>query len=202
MRHCECCRKFFASAQMRINHACTKRSKPDWMSPMMYNSSFRKTDSSKTCLGCRMVFPATSGRWSFEHLIHMIEDCLEYKILNLIKECHECHYKFPNKTSLHKHVTVTHFPIEKSLWMTDPVYKWSRVVADGRCTPSPCRGCGKVMKARNGSYRTEDYVHMIEECEKYKELGLIRTCNKCDCKFIDPSSLKGHKCWCSCKKHK
>ena len=109
-----------ATACCLINHqkgvngqdAGQKLPKPDWMTPATYANSttIMSSSKSKNCLGCGQVFRSLRAGYhlSFEYLVHVIEECVKYKELNLITECKECNLKFPTKRSYHHHETLVH----------------------------------------------------------------------------------------------
>src|SRR5689334_13040682 len=64
-----------------------------------------------------------------------------------------------------------------------------------------CKGCGKefaanIIKSNNVdiAYSYQYLIHCIEECNEYKNLGLIFECKKCGCKLLDRKHSKKHKC--------
>ena len=172
-----------------------KPPKPDWMSPALYNNSTTMMSSSKfkNCLGCGQVFRSlrAGDHFSFEYQVHVVEECVKYKELNLITECKECNFKFVTKRSYHHHETLVHS--RKPDWMSARLFSLRN--AKGPKESVPCPGCGQELERRKGrGYRMSDYIHMIEECEGYKKLDRIKTCRNCSCKFINSKSFKKHKC--------
>lgn len=197
IRECVACQKKFINNASMMGHVCQRPPKPDWMVPSMYAKGFRIGNNHKKCPGCGKQFPVAShDRYSFNYLVHMIENCSAYRDLNLITECHECHYKFPNQALCFEHVTRNH-SMPKPKWMTRECFKKGNNASRLKTKPVPCHGCGKELRKVLGLrpvYRFKDYVHMIEQCPQYKKLNLIKTCDKCDCKFINPIAFSKHKC--------
>lgn len=189
MRKCESCKKIFISHESMGNHSCHQPVKPIWMTTEMYHTSRRKKLESKPCPGCKKLLPS-----SYEFLIHAVEDCSSS--IHLVKECSECKCKFPNVSSYYRHYFRRHgYEMQKPKWMTKGTFRHSKVVSkSSQTTPIPCHGCGQELQMKSTRYRTEDYVHMIEECEKYQQLELIRTCKTCKCKFINQNAIGTHKC--------
>ena len=172
-----------------------KPPKPDWMSPASYahSTTIKSSSKFKNCLGCGQVFRRMRGdHLSFEYLVHVVEDCVKYKELNLITECKECNFKFATKRSYYLHETLGHS--RKPDWMSANTYKL-RNLKDPKVSVL-CPGCGLVLKrgTQCNVYRMSDYIHMIEECEGFKKLDRIKTCRNCSCKFINSKSFKLHKC--------
>ena len=127
-----------------------------------------------------------------EHHVHVVEECVKYKELNLITECEECNFKFPTPQGYHHHESMFHS--RKPDWMQANVYKRRNFKVPMKSVP--CPGCGQELKktVKEGWYRVTDYIHMIEECEGYKKLDRIKTCNECKCKFISSNAFGQHKC--------
>ena len=171
-----------------------KPQKPDWMPPSMYEHCTIKFSYKLTnCPGCDQEFqiPMKVHQHSYEYVVHVVEECAKYKELNLITECKECHFKFPTQHGYHLHESLVHST--KPGWMPASIFKRR----NQKCptVSVSCPGCGCELKRRKtGTYLMSDYIHMIEECEGYKKLGRIKTCNKCDCKFINSISFSKHKC--------
>ena len=176
-----------------------KPPKPNWMSETTYSKSvgiYKSGFRLKNCPGCNQVFqtPMAISQSSFEYLVHVIEECVKYKELNLITECEECNLKFPTQKSYHLHESMNHST--KPQWMT--AHLFSKRNRAGPWISVPCPGCSRELKrVRKGIYRLSDYVHMVEDCEGYKKLDRIKTCRKCNCKFINSNSFRQHKCWFS-----
>ena len=174
-----------------------KPPKPDWMPSAFYANSTTIMSScpskSKNCPGCDQVFqvPKLRHKFSFEYQVHVVEECVKYKELNLITECKECNLKFSTQQGYNMHETLAHST--KPDWMTTKMF--GKRNSRGLKKSVPCPGCGQELERVNGGgYRMSDYIHMIEECEGYKKLGRIKTCRNCSYKFINSQSFKRHKC--------
>ena len=144
----------------------------------------------KKCPGCDQMF-VNHCQSSFEYVVHVIEECDKYKELDLITECRECNFKFPTQRVYNQHESNSHS--SKPDWM--PASTFRRRNTKGAMESVPCRGCNQELKKiKKGVYRVSDYIHMIEECDGYKKLGRIKTCNNCKCKFINSIGFSHHKC--------
>ena len=58
-----------------------------------------------------------------------------------------------------------------------------------------CKGCGKSFKRASTHHEPGYYVHCINECEKYRSLGLIKECHSCKLSFINTNSGRYHPCF-------
>lgn len=60
-----------------------------------------------------------------------------------------------------------------------------------------CKGCQRRFRTcdtGHGGHEFAFYIHCIEECEAFRNLGLIRPCLKCNLKFLTPTALGNHHC--------
>lgn len=192
---CQVCGKQFRDSRAMKFHPCHRLPRPDWMPQSTYKNAFRAKIGSKPCPGCGKNLPLIESRHpSFEYLIHVVEECSP--CLNIVKECKECNFKFVSSKSLNRHLTSKHSSTDKPDWMTKKIFVNSKIASRKSNISVPCQGCGRELERvkGNGSYRFEDYVHMVEECEEYKKLQLIRTCKRCKGKFISTKAYGNHKC--------
>lgn len=148
---------------------------------------------SVNCLGCGLQFKKLYNTPEPSFYIHCITECAAYKLLNLIVQCGNCHKLIINQRAKGLHSCHSHL---KPDWMTQSSYERSKEVLNRKNKPVSCKGCGKELRTLidKSWYRTVEYVHMIEECIKYRESGLIQTCQYCQCKFINAKALRSHKC--------
>ena len=84
---------------------------------------------------------------------------------------------------------------ERPEWMTKEFYDGVLSVTEHSLSVK-CLGCKKELNQDQMSsrYRLEDYVHMIDECNRYNLLGLVQECNKCGSKFIFDTFYLTHYC--------
>lgn len=190
---CLVCKKLFIKESFQGNHQCHRPPKPYWMTACAYRHAFGKQVGLKPCPGCGKHFPIVKGgNQSFEFLIHVVEQCSRCE--NVVKECKECNFKFVTNEALSRHITARHPSMKKPEWIAETTFVRGKIASRRSNVSTACCGCGKELKKLRGSYRLEDYIHMIEECEKYKKLRLITTCNLCKCKFINKNAYTSHKC--------
>lgn len=62
-----------------------------------------------------------------------------------------------------------------------------------------CKGCNKILpcwgkNSKHRKYSPEYYYHCVNECEQYKQLGLIRHCHECKNLFATPNMFNKHVC--------
>ena len=56
-----------------------------------------------------------------------------------------------------------------------------------------CKGCGQQFKTnKNGHSLSPFYEHCIRDCEEYKKLNLIRSCDNCQLVFVNSMSYGIH----------
>ena len=127
-----------------------KPPKPNWMSSTMYRNATGNVKTGlkfKNCPGCDQVFQIPMSRFqsSFEYVVHVVEECVKCKELNLIKECKKCNFKFPSQQGYHRHET--RFHSRKPDWM--PANLYMKRNSDGPMKCSPCPGCGQELKRGN-----------------------------------------------------
>lgn len=98
-----------------IVRACVQTTKPSWMMNQCYKECTRPAafDSLICCPGCKAKFTArmVAGGKRRPHLgfyVHCVEQCEEYKKLDLIKDCKPCKAKFLNFKSYSKHLQKHH----------------------------------------------------------------------------------------------
>lgn len=114
-RGCGICKLWFPSEEqlanhLRDNHRCDD-TRPPWMSPGIFRAATRpqRFPNPMTCIGCEMQFGSNEVLRPFEYYVHCIEQCPEYKFLDLIRECVECRLKFLNTNALNGHKTIQHY---------------------------------------------------------------------------------------------
>lgn len=76
-------------------------------------------------------------------------------------------------------------------WMAPEIYTKSlKAMTSTIC----CIGCKEVFKFCPNTFDAEFalFVHCIEKCAKYKQLGLITSCTQCGCKFLTRNALSNH----------
>lgn len=111
---CYDCYSYFIDNESKERHYnlfhSVKPSKPSWMPPSMYTkSTLHRSNARIECRGCLEPFGCfvpSSGQAStpsLEYYIHCIEDCSDYKRLQLIATCHMCGFKFMESKSLAGH---------------------------------------------------------------------------------------------------
>lgn len=176
-----------------------------WMSKGTYEHSLNHSRMicSEVCPGCHQVFEkakSINGSYSYAFLVHLIEECQRYKQLNLIAECNECNYKFINRTRYIMHESKCHS--NRPSWMLKSIY--ARTHRQVAYKSVPCLGCGKELKksVKSNFYRLQDYTHMMEECDGYQALNLIRQCDRCGCKFLNSKGLLRHQLYSTCRDEK
>ena len=146
-------------------------------------------NSSKACPGCNQEFPVNLSRSgkiiSRIYSKHCLEECEEYKKLNLIRKCNDCGISFLTQGSLSLHQR------SDTNSCTDEQKSMETVVA--------CKGCHKEFLARKnqrnqkiGTFPIKYVRHCLHECPEYQKLGLIREC-ECRRKFLNSVSLNIHK---------
>ena len=57
-----------------------------------------------------------------------------------------------------------------------------------------CLGCGQAFGQFHRGMVPAYHIHCILECDKYKELNLIRNCDKCHKSFMNSYLMKTHVC--------
>ena len=97
--------------ELQIIKIIRKPDKPKWMTLKSYQNSTLNTELSlkrKACPGCNQEFALhrngtikTSPELAY--CVHCVEDCDEYRQLDLIRQCHTCKCVFLNKSSLNRH---------------------------------------------------------------------------------------------------
>ena len=127
-----------------------KPPRPHWMSPAMYQNATTKIISFnfKNCPGCDQMFPVRPTikcQSSFEYLVHVVEECVKYKELNLITECGECNFKFPSKKGYNIHESAFHS--SKPDWMATSIFSKIRKLK-GPIESVPCPGCNHELKRK------------------------------------------------------
>lgn len=202
IEQCFECKRMFINGISKDRHICgmIKPTKPNWMSKSLYYKSlFRykpKSNSFIKCPGCRKKFSLGKSyqRLSFQYLVHCIEECDKYKQLNLLQECFKCEGMFLNRHFKNMHKCEITKRI-KPHWMTKSVYRQILF----RFKPElnsflTCPGCQKQFERGQAKRRIslQYYVHCIEDCDKYKELDLIRECTKCKYKFLHQDAYQRH----------
>lgn len=146
----------------------------------------------------RQFFASKRSVPSLEYYAHCIEECVMYKELHLIQECTTCKYKFLNAVSLARHMTTFHRgqKLTRS-WMSRSVTNQNSMNRSYNYKVR-CLGCREEFPAhRRGTRilpRMDFFIHCVEECEKYQQLGLIKECLKCQCKFLTNHAFAVHKC--------
>lgn len=187
-----------------------KRSKPYWMSSSLFKqcsiigwpADVKKSVSTR-CKGCNEQFECRfDGKnvWSpLEFYVHCIDDCSWYKRLNLISPCRKCDQIFIDPSRLNIHLGQSHRLNNKRNWMSKSILK--RSMYRGCNSTVRCEGCGRQFSAvRNINSaivpRIDFYIHCIEKCKKYRNLGKIRTCTLCPLKFINNQALSTHERKC------
>ena len=147
-----------------------------------------------SCKGCKMQFKKLRNVFEPAYYTHCIMECDKYKKLNLIKECIKCEKLFLNRRSVVIHKCGSSRPAKPD-WMSVSTYQKSL----GHFKPesgkfTSCLGCQKEfhrgLTKQKSSYQY--LVHCIEDCDKYKELNLIRECNECNYKFLNSYSSSHH----------
>ena len=123
---------------------------------------------------------------------HCLEECLQYRKLNLIRKCDECSVSFINERAFRNHQNhvhkerVTRIKVPKPEWLTCQILPEE---FDGFNGKAVCKGCQKEFPAKtykSGStiYTLSYYIHCIKECSEYKDLQLIRECHGCGSIFL------------------
>lgn len=90
--------------------AKNKPPKPDWMSVALYKGSFKTSilESTKMieCKGCHMKFKTCqlgkSGH-EFAYYVHCMQECAEFRKLDLIEKCSNCKARFLSSRGLAMH---------------------------------------------------------------------------------------------------
>ena len=208
IRKCVDCKLLFINQISFSNHISKHHLekeiiRPNWLSE---GHKIKYTFNSEVqCPGCKKMFPANKSYYnrhekrinSVEFMKHCIEDCPQYKKLDLMRECKECKLIFLNYRALYAHKRQKHrvqtiqSRIEK--WMPSRTNFYS---IDGCNAKIQCKGCHKYFPAtrkQNHYYYTiEFYKHCIKECSDYRKLGLISKCNLCEMIFLEPYGRKVH----------
>lgn len=207
--NCDICRMSFLTRKSFASHVSKNHLvKPAWMPQKTFNHTRYGVPSLTqfiSCLGCDKKFAKNSTgrecRHPFEYYVHCIEKCEKYKELNLISDCFECKLKFVTPRCLQNHKNLYH-PLGEEYrrnWMSGVLVKKCSMNMICNTTVN-CPGCDEQFQAkqtRKQIYNRLDYlVHCIDECEEYKKLGLIRQCEKCNCKFLNNLGLLQHRSRC------
>lgn len=111
---CYDCYSYFIDNESKERHYTlfhsVKACKPTWMPPSMYTkSTLHRSNARIECRGCAEPFGcfvspiSQSSTPSLEYYIHCIEDCSDYKRLQLIATCNTCGFKFMESKSLAGH---------------------------------------------------------------------------------------------------
>lgn len=226
IRKCDACKMIFISqlaysTHVREHHEVAP--KPDWMTDDIYKNAI-KISSNRVqirCPGCDEEF---SGNEKIENGIkkvvypelnyytHCITSCDSYKQLHLIRQCSQCKCLFLNPVSLGnhksncKHHQPDHgFTTDKFYrdWLPRSVVKQQNMDRNYKSFVN-CKGCDEQFPANehfsNGHRivypRIDFYIHCIEQCEQFKALNTVQTCEACSCKFISSQAFIAHKRHC------
>ena len=165
------------------------------------------TLNTKRCLGCSVRFAIAFDTKSLLRFnTHCIRECEKYKKLSLIVKCDNCQLLFVNKKSFSaKHrsyngkCSLMSRHQNKPDWAPKSAKDWNQMHLQRRWNTSvSCIGCARTFKAfKNVANYTKVkeiayYEHCFDECEEYKELDLICSCQNCGRKFLNTSSLALH----------
>lgn len=159
----------------------------------------RNFNDKTSCKGCGKQFARQGTTAHPDYYVHCIKHCAKYQKLGLISKCVTCNKLFVNVKSRSLHRCQT---IQKPKWMSETMYSRCFTSAAASCNSKECPGCGKVFlnssKTEKNGVSTvqrlslEYVIHVIEDCDKYKDLNLIRECKICNIKFISPQSYQVH----------
>lgn len=161
----------------------------------------RASKHSLICKGCHKKFrrltDAASLSMTRAYILHCIDQCEEYKKLNLIRECKACQQKFVHPSCLSCHLSNVH-PETKNpkirSWMNNSML--NRKCSALFNTTIDCKGCGRTFKCyrvgRSNNPELAFYIHCVEQCEDYKKLNLIQKCNNCHNIFLTMSCYIKH----------
>ena len=98
----------------------------------------------------------------------------------------------------HTNRRIRYAHLEKPTWMAHHTFVRSKQTLYNPTTTVSCPGCHQVFKAKRSDslnktlYEPAYYVHCVKECERFKDLNLIRKCKLCPQIFINPLSYKLH----------
>ena len=88
---------------------------PSWMSPIIYKAITKgrfKTTKRHACPGgCGQTFRMLNSKacqYELAYYIHCVEQCPDYRALNLLRECKECGLKFLNTRGFKNHEKKVH----------------------------------------------------------------------------------------------
>ena len=163
------------------------------------------TNHIRSCKGCGQQFKTTcNGSSLIPFYEHCIRNCEQYKRLNLIRSCEACRLLFVNSYSYGIHVNsdlkceLSQRHRDKPDWAPKSVKQWNAMNCRRQWnTSTNCLGCGQQFRARkspSGGLIKEMayYRHCFDECEEYKKLNKICSCDDCRRKFLNGHALNKH----------
>lgn len=191
----------------KIEPVREKQPRPIWMSQIIYQLSTSSASYSEKfkCIGCDKKFKARKARGStfpeLDGVIHCVEKCDQFKKKGGIFTCVKCGLKYINRTEYELHVGTMHDETpSKPKWMSNKIYEESFVKFKPNTTLK-CPGCDLEFEAyKRGRYTMPSYylyVHSIDDCIDCDLGGLLRTCTKCQKKFMRDYGFNNH-CRNSC----
>lgn len=111
----------------------------------------------KICPRCHKVvlMPTAMKSHSFQYIVHVIQECEEYKELNLIRECKICNYKCMNDQAYNAHESMNLSSRPK--WsISCRSYKYTKCLLK----ESNCREAHNVLFKTGFYFTIDSFVHI------------------------------------------